>query len=93
MRPVGVPIGPAGLRGRGDVHVSEVRPLWRRGGKPLSQLNSEELIEAIHYLAAHDESDVALLRALRNLRAERTSAGPDPADEHDDSDPALRACG
>jgi hypothetical protein len=64
-------------------------PFWRSSGKPLAQLTSEELSEAIHYLTERDEGDAPLLKALRELHAQRAGL----AEEHDDSGPPLLACG
>jgi hypothetical protein len=78
----------------GDVQMNEgVRPLLSSSGKPLSQLTSEELNEAIRYLGAREESDLPLLKALRGLRAERMPAGSDTSEERDGSGPPLLACG
>lgn len=66
------------------------RPLLRSSGKPLSQLTSEELNEAIEYVDGRAESDVPLLRALLELRAQRESATPEQQDE---PGPPLLACG
>jgi hypothetical protein len=67
-----------------------VRPLWRSSGKPLSQLTSEELTEAIQYVSGRDESDGPLLKALLELRAQRDG---DVREEQDDPGPPLLACG
>jgi hypothetical protein len=64
-------------------------PHWRSSGKPLAQLTSEELSEAIYYLTERDEGDAPLLKALRELHAQRLGLG----EEHDDSGPPLLACG
>jgi hypothetical protein len=65
------------------------RPLGRASGKPLSQLTSEELTEAIQYVGEREKSDAPLLKALLELQAQRAQA----AEEHDDSGPPLLACG
>lgn len=67
-----------------------VRPLWRSSGKPLSQLSSEELTEAIQYVTEREESDGPLLKALLQLRAQRDG---EAREEQDDSGPPLLACG
>jgi hypothetical protein len=67
-------------------------PLWRSSGKPLSQLTSEELTEAIEYVGGRGHTDAPLLKALRELRAQRT-LGEDTTQERDDSGPPLLACG
>lgn len=67
-----------------------VRPLWRSSGKPLSQLTSEELTEAIQYVIGREESDGPLLKALLELRDRRKEEAPE---ERDDSGPPLLACG
>ncbi len=70
-----------------------VRPQWRSGGKPLSQLSDEELTAAIDYVQAQESGDVALLKALRALRDERVAATDDTVGEQDDSaDPPLLTC-
>jgi hypothetical protein len=68
-----------------------VRPPWLASGKPLSQLTSEELAEAIQYVDGRAETDAPLLKALRELQAQRT-LGEEWA-EQDDSGPPLLACG
>jgi hypothetical protein len=67
-----------------------VRPLWRSSGKPLSQLTSDELTEAIQYLHGREESDGPLLKALLELRARRDGAS---REDQDDPGPPVRACG
>ncbi|MDN3351168.1 hypothetical protein [Actinomadura sp. DC4] len=67
----------------------DVRPLWRSSGKPLSQLTSEELTEAIQYVDGQAESDAPLLKALRELHARRATG----EEERDESGPPLLACG
>lgn len=69
-----------------------VSPLWRAGGKPLSQLTSEELDEAIQYVGGRDETDAPLLKALRELQAQR-ALGEETPEQQDDSGPPLLACG
>jgi hypothetical protein len=69
-----------------------VRPLWRASGKPLSQLTAEELTEAIQYVDGRAESDAPLLKALRELQAQREFAGEEP-EQRDESGPPLLACG
>ena len=69
-----------------------VRPLWRSGGKPLSQLSDEELTAAIDYVQAQESGDVALLKALRALRDERVAATDVTSEEQqrdDSADPPL----
>jgi hypothetical protein len=68
-----------------------VRPLGRSSGKPLSQLTSEELTEAIQYVGERAEEDAPLLKALRELRAQRGFG--EEAEERDESGPPLLACG
>lgn len=70
-----------------------VRPLWKSGGKPLAQLNEEELTEAIRYVETQESGDIALLKALTALRDEREPAVGKATPEHDDSDPPVLACG
>lgn len=65
-------------------------PLWRSSGKPLSQLTSEELTEAIQYVSGRDESDGPLLKALLELRAQCDDA---VGQGQDGSGPPLLACG
>jgi hypothetical protein len=67
-----------------------VRPLWIASGKPLSQLTSEELTEAIEWVDGRDERDAPLLKALRELYAQR--AFDEAATEQGDGPPLL-ACG
>ncbi len=75
----------------GNVYTNEgVRPLWRSGGKPLSQLSDEELTAAIDYVQAQETGDVALLKALRALRDERVAATEGAAEEQDE--PPLITC-
>jgi hypothetical protein len=81
--------GPTGEEGFAQMNEG-VRPLWRSSGKPLSQLTSEELTEAIQYVSGRDESDAPLLKALLGLRAQRDD---DAREEQDDSGPPLLACG
>lgn len=69
-----------------------VRPLGRSSGKPLSQLTSEELTEAIQYVDERAEEDAPLLKALRELRAQR-EFGEEEAEQRDESGPPLLACG
>jgi hypothetical protein len=69
-----------------------VRPLWRSSGKPLSQLTSEELTEAIQYVDGRAESDAPLLKALRELHAQREFGEEEP-EQRDESGPPLLACG
>ena len=69
-----------------------VRPLWRASGKPLSQLTSEELIEAIQYVDGRDQIDAPLLKALHELQAQR-ELGDETPEQQDDSGPPLLACG
>jgi hypothetical protein len=69
-----------------------VRPLWRSSGKPLSQLTSDELTEAIQYVDGRAESDAPLLKALRELYAQR-ELGEEMPEQRDGSGPPLRACG
>jgi hypothetical protein len=91
-----VSVSPCRATGEEDVQMNEgVRPLLSSSGKPLSQLTSEELSEAIRYLDAREESDLPLLKALRDLRAERTRTpvGSDTPEERDGSGPPLLACG
>jgi hypothetical protein len=77
----------------GIVYTNEgVRPMWRSGGKPLSQLSDEELTAAIDYVQAQESGDVALLKALRALRDERVAATDETVEERDDSDPPLLTC-
>jgi len=71
---------------------SDVRPLWRSSGKPLAQLTSEELNEAIQYVDGQVESDAPLLKALRELHAQR-ALGEEGPQEQDESGPPLLACG
>jgi hypothetical protein len=65
--------------------------LWRSSGKPLSQLTSEELTEAIQYVSGREQSDVPLLKALLELQATRRTR--ETQEEKDDSGPPLLACG
>jgi hypothetical protein len=67
-----------------------LRPLWRASGKPLSQLTSEELTEAIQYVDGRDQIDAPLLKALRELQAQRAVDGT--PEQQDDSGPPLLAC-
>lgn len=67
-----------------------IRPLWRSSGKPLSQLTSEELTEAIQYVGGRAESDGPLLKALLELRARQDQGTPE---QQDDPGPPLLACG
>ncbi|GAA4507148.1 hypothetical protein GCM10023191_065170 [Actinoallomurus oryzae] len=88
---------PAGLAGtRGEEVLGQmnegVSPLWKAGGKPLSQLTSEELTEAIQYVGGRDETDAPLLKALRELQAQR-ALDEEPQEQQDDSGPPLLACG
>jgi hypothetical protein len=69
-----------------------IRPLGRSSGKPLSQLTSEELTEAIQYVNAREENDAPLLKALRELYAQR-ELGAEVPEQQDDSGPPLLACG
>ncbi len=69
-----------------------IRPLWSASGKPLSQLSSSELTEAIQYLDGREEGDAPLLKALRELRARRT-LDDIQADQQGESGPPLLACG
>jgi hypothetical protein len=69
-----------------------VTSLWRASGKPLSQLTSEELTEAIQYVDGRAESDAPLLKALRELRAQRL-VGEEASEQQDGSGPPLLACG
>jgi hypothetical protein len=68
-----------------------MRPLWKSSGKPLSQLTSEELAEAIQYLDERGDHDAPLLKALRELQ--RARLGTDDPGEHNGSDPPLITCG
>lgn len=67
-----------------------IRPLWRSSGKPLSQLTSEELNEAIQYVDGREENDAPLLKALLELRAQRDG---ETREGQDDPGPPLLACG
>lgn len=67
-----------------------IGPLWRSSGKPLSQLTSEELTEAIQYLDGREESDAPLLKALLELKAQRAR---ETCEEQGDPGPPLLACG
>jgi hypothetical protein len=90
LAPADAATGTGGARGE-EVFVQmneATRPLWRASGKPLSQLTSEELTEAIRYVGEREESDAPLLKALKSLQAERVRT-----EEHDDSGPPLLACG
>jgi hypothetical protein len=69
-----------------------VGALWRSSGKPLSELTSEELTEAIQYVDGQQESDAPLLKALRELYAQRELDG-EVAEQQDGSGPPLLACG
>jgi hypothetical protein len=71
--------------------VEGVRPLWIASGKPLSQLTSAELTEAIEWVDGRDQLDAPLLKALRELRARR--ALDDAAPEEQGDGPPLLACG
>jgi hypothetical protein len=71
---------------------NDVRPLWRSSGKPLSQLTSDELTEAIQYVDGRAESDAPLLKALRELYAQRELDEEMP-EQRDESGPPLLACG
>jgi len=71
---------------------NEVRPLGRSSGKPLAQLTAEELTEAIEYVDGRAESDAPLLKALRELYAQR-ELGEEMPEERDESGPPLLACG
>ena len=90
--PVDASIGVAGPRGkRMCVQMNEAaRPLWRASGKPLSQLTSDELTDAIQYVGEREKSDAPLLKALLELRAQRAQV---VAEDQDDSGPPLLACG
>jgi hypothetical protein len=68
-----------------------VSQLWRSSGKPLSQLTSEELAEAIQYVGGREETDAPLLKALRELQARRALEEERP--EQQDEGPPLLACG
>jgi hypothetical protein len=93
-----IPGGCADRLGRGTgeegfVQMNDgVRPLWRSSGKPLSQLTAEELTEAIQYVDGQQESDTPLLKALRELYAQRELDGEVP-ERQDGSEPPLLACG
>ena len=93
-----IPGGCADRLGRGTgeegfVQMNDgVRPLWRSSGKPLSQLTAEELAEAIQYVDGQQESDGPLLKALRELYAQRELDGELP-EQQDGSGPPLLACG
>jgi hypothetical protein len=80
----------------GEVFVlmsESVTPLWRASGKPLSQLTSEELDEAIQYVDAREERDAPLLKALRELQAQRALGDQaDGRQEQQDDGPPLLAC-
>jgi hypothetical protein len=65
------------------------RPLLTASGKPLSQLTSEELTDAIRYVSERGQGDAPLLKALLELQAQRGRQ----EEEHDDSGPPLLACG
>jgi hypothetical protein len=69
-----------------------VRPLWKASGKPLSQLTSEELTEAIQYVDGRPESDAPLLKALHELQVQR-ALDEQTSERQDDSGPPLLACG
>jgi hypothetical protein len=86
-------VGPAGPRGE-EVFVQMndgIGALWRSSGKPLSQLTSEELAEAIQYVGGRDETDAPLLKALRELQALR--AVEEMPEQQGDAGPPLLACG
>lgn len=68
-----------------------VRPLWIASGKSLSQLTSEELTEAIEWVDGRVELDAPLLKALRELYAQRTL--DETAPEQQGDGPPLLACG
>jgi hypothetical protein len=93
-----IPGGCADRLGRGTgeegfVQMNDgVTPLWRASGKPLSQLTAEELTEAIQYVGGQQESDAPLLKALRELYAQRERDGEVP-EQQDGSGPPLLACG
>jgi hypothetical protein len=69
-----------------------VRPPGISSGKPLSQLTAEELTEAIQYVDGRQESDAPLLKALRELYAQRELDGEVP-EQLDGTGPPLLACG
>ena len=60
--------------------------------QPLSQLTAEELTEAIQYVDGRQESDAPLLKALRELYAQRERDGEVP-EQQDGTGPPLLACG
>jgi hypothetical protein len=66
------------------------RPLWRASGKPLSQLTSDELTDAIRYVGEREQSDAPLMKALLELQAQHAQV---VTEEQDDSGPPLLACG
>lgn len=92
---ISVPIGSAGPTGEEVfAQMNEgVRPLWRSSGKPLSQLTSEELAEAIQYVGGREESDGPLLKALLELQAQHAQQAGKTPEQQDDSGPPLLACG
>jgi hypothetical protein len=87
---VGEHAGPTGEEG--FVQMSDgIRPLLKSSGKPLSELTSDELAEAIQYLDERGERDDPLLKALRDLQRVRLS--DERPEECDGSGPPLLACG